>query len=61
MVQHEWVCALQADSEEMRGETLGRKGGPELESTHRRALLQARDSSDGTGQGKAPPSPERFA
>ena len=51
-------------AEEIRGESLGRKGFPELESTQRRALLQfgmALMMGTGGGQGQkdnqAPPSP----
>ena len=51
-------------AEEIRGESLGHKGFPELESTQRRALLQfgmALMMGTGGGQGQkdnqAPPSP----
>ena len=51
-------------AEEMRGESLGRKGGSELESTQRRALLQmglawlmAAGAAQGQEDNQAPPSP----
>ena len=53
-------------AEEMRGECLGRKGGPELEFTQHRALLQhgfgmtwlmASGEAQGQENNRAPPSP----